>query len=177
MSEREGLPRSEWCYEPNAEGKYADGMKLAANYLKRTGYRLPTEAEWEYAVRAGAVTSRHYGETEELLVKYACYLRNSYGQQALPVRSLKPNDVGLFDGHGNIWNWCQERYKSYGKAPPGGVVEDTEDSLVVNNEVARSLRGGSFGYRAEKLRCAERGFSWSHARSSDFGFRLARTFR
>ena len=58
-------------------GEYAEGMKLAPDYLERTGYRLPSEAEWEYACRAGAVTSRYYGETEELLGKYAWYTKNS----------------------------------------------------------------------------------------------------
>src|SRR5207245_3936582 len=113
LSKEEGLPPTEWCYEANAAGKYAEGMKLAANYLKRTGYRLATEAEWEYACRAGAVTSRSYGEAEDLLGKCAWYLGNSK-ERTWPVGRLKPNDLGLFDMHGNIWTWCQERYLPYG---------------------------------------------------------------
>ena len=86
-------------------------MKLTANYLSRSGYRLPTEAEMEYATRAGAVTTRYYGETEELLPKYAWYNKNSQ-DRTWPVGSMKPNDLGLFDVQGNVFTWCQERYQS-----------------------------------------------------------------
>jgi eukaryotic-like serine/threonine-protein kinase len=76
--------------------------KLAEKYLSHTGYRLPTEAEMEYATRAGAVTSRYFGETEELLPRYAWYVTNSQ-DRTWPVGSKKPNDLGLFDMHGNVW--------------------------------------------------------------------------
>ena len=65
--------------------------RLKANYLSLTGYRLPTEAEMEYATRAGALTSRYFGETEDLLAKYAWYFMNSR-KRTWPVSGLKPNN-------------------------------------------------------------------------------------
>jgi formylglycine-generating enzyme required for sulfatase activity/tRNA A-37 threonylcarbamoyl transferase component Bud32 len=109
LSGQEGIPRDQWCYETNARGQVT---KLKENYLSLTGYRLPTEAEWEYACRAGAVTSRYYGETAELLDRYAWYFTNPQ-ERTWPVGSKKPNDLGLFDLHGNVYTWCQESYRGY----------------------------------------------------------------
>ena len=90
------------CYEPNAQDQYAEGMKIRADALERTGYRLPTEAEWEYACRAGAVTSRYFGVNVDLLGKYAWYQATSQ-DHAWPCGSLLPNDLGLFDMLGNVY--------------------------------------------------------------------------
>ena len=99
MSEQEGIVKEQWCYEPNEKGEYGPGMKAKDKYLELSGYRLPTEAEWEYACRAGTVTSRYYGLTDTLLAKYAWYEANGQNR-TWPVGSLKPNDFGLFDMHG-----------------------------------------------------------------------------
>ena len=107
LSEQEGLPKDQWCYLPNEGGAYAEGMTIPADVLQRTGYRLPTEAEWEYACRAGAVTSRYYGLSLDLLDAYAWYQANSK-DHAWPCGSLLPNDLGLFDMLGNVYEWCQD---------------------------------------------------------------------
>src|SRR5262249_51958286 len=130
LSRAEGLPEKEWCYEPNPRDRFEGGMKLAPDYLKRNGYRLPTEAEFEYACRAGASTRRYYGSADDLLGKYAWYSGNA-GERTRPVRSLKPNDFGLFDMHGSLFGWCQERTLSYAGSRSGKAMEDTEDGLNV----------------------------------------------
>ena len=150
---------------------------LRKNYLSLTGYRLPTEAEVEYATRAGALTSRYYGETEELLPKYAWYFRNSR-EKTRPVGGLKPNDLGLFDTLGNVFTWCQER-ESFKDNLQGKTedIEDKEDTCSINDEEGRVLRGGSFHYLASGLRCASRYRYVPTVPLPYVGFRPARTYR
>jgi formylglycine-generating enzyme required for sulfatase activity len=149
---------------------------LRKDYLSRTGYRLPMEAEWEYACRAGAVTSRYYGETEELLPKYSLYLKNS-GERAWPVGSKKPNDLGLFDLHGNVYTWCQDIYRGdYRPAEKGGIIEDKEEIYSINIENIRVLRGGSFTNPASDVRSAFRSYYGPAGRNVNNGFRPARTY-
>ena len=173
------LPEEEWkdqrCYLPNANGEYGDGMTLAPNYLERKGYRLPSEAEWEYACRAGAVTSRYYGETEELLGRYAWYMKNSLGRGMAPGApgappKLKPNDLGLFDMLGNASEWCQDYRVVY---EPGDDVEET--TAKITNETMRMSRGSSF--RSLFARSALRDKDPASNRYGEVGFRPARTFR
>jgi formylglycine-generating enzyme required for sulfatase activity len=173
LSREEGIPEDQWCYEVDAKGQVT---KLKANYLSLTGYRLPTEAELEFATRAGALTSRYYGETEDLLPKYAWYSKNSE-QKTWTVGSLKPNDLGLFDLHGNVFTWCQESYKDY-PAPKGDeAIEDKEDTLSIVSTASRVLRGGSFGNPASNVRSADRDDYVPSYHSYYIGFRPARTCR
>src|SRR5262249_35827574 len=113
LSQREGIPKEQMCYPPIAEIK--DGMESPADSLSRTGYRLPTEAEWEYACRAGPVTTRPDGSGDDLLDHYGWYARNAHGR-AWRVGCLKPNDQGMFDMLGNAWEWCQD---ALAPSPPG----------------------------------------------------------
>jgi serine/threonine protein kinase/formylglycine-generating enzyme required for sulfatase activity len=170
LSKEEGIAEDQWCYEIKG-----NVMKLKAKYLSLTGYRLPTEAEMEYACRAGAVTSRYYGETEELLPRYGWYQPNS-GERTRPVGGKKPNDLGLFDLHGNVYNWCQEIYQNYPEAKRGDPVEDKEDILDKARNDGRVLRGGSFLYPASSVRCALRDRNVPTTRNTNVGFRPARTF-
>jgi formylglycine-generating enzyme required for sulfatase activity len=171
LSKVEGIPEGQWCYEIKG-----NMTALKAKYLSLQGYRLPTEAEWEYACRAGAVTSRYYGETEELLPRYGWYSKNA-GERTRPVGSKKPNDLGLFDLHGNVYTWCQESYQGDYPAPKdGGAIEDKEGELSIKSTVSRVLRGGSFTYRASIVRSADRNGFVPSNRSGDVGFRPARTF-
>ncbi len=167
LSEQEGIPETQWCYDPKQ--KFQTGMTLPADYLSRIGYRLPTEAEWEYACRAGAATSRYYGETERLLGRYAWYAKNSQDRWMLPVGSLKPNDHGLFDMQGNALEWCQEAHGSYTEG------DDVEDTNLLSNEAPRVLRGASFSYLPSDVRSAFRSDLQPSNRGSSFGFRVART--
>jgi formylglycine-generating enzyme required for sulfatase activity len=181
LSQQEGIPEDQWCYEiPDEPGGIwtwrFTNMKLKANYLSLTGYRLPTEAEWEYACRAGAATSRCYGETAELLTHYGWYYDNS-PEQTQPEGTKKPNDGGLFDMHGNVWNWCQERYKTYAAAKQGQRIDDIEDIFSININESRVLRGGSFVSRASNVRSSYRLSNALANRNLYYGFRPARTYR
>jgi formylglycine-generating enzyme required for sulfatase activity len=174
LSKEEGIPKDQWCYETDQQGRVT---KLTTNYLSLTGYRLPTESEMEYATRAGALTNRYFGETDELLAKYAWYQKNSK-EKTWPVGSLKPNDLGLFDVQGNVYTWCQEDYKAYKeylKGKEDEVVEDREDTLVVVSTRSRVLRGGSYNNHASIVRSAARINNLPTFRFDNEGLRPART--
>lgn len=166
LSKQEGIAEDQWCYEM----EYGQAKKLKEGYLGLTGYRLPTEAEVEYATRAGAVTARYFGETEDLLPKYAWYFKNA-DYMVWPVGSKKPNDLGLFDVHGNVSTWCQETYK----VDPD--KNDAEDALMIIDTFSRVMRGGSFDNQPVNLRSAQRSNSLPTQCYDGLGLRPARTFR
>ncbi len=170
LSQQEGLAT---CYEPNDEGEYAEGMKIRADALQRTGYRLPTEAEWEYACRAGAVTSRHYGRSVELLGKYAWYLKNSQ-DRTWPCGQLLPNELGLFDMLGNVYEWCQDQYYGYLERDGNMSIHDINIVLYINTQNFRLLRGGSFIQPPAYVRSAYRFSDAPSIRYSSVGFRPLR---
>src|SRR5271157_4777174 len=172
LSQQESLAT---CYEPNDEGKFADGMKIVPDALKQPGYRLPTEAEWEYACRADAVTSRYYGRSVELLGKYAWYLQNSQ-DRAWPCGQLLPNELGLFDMLGNVYEWCHEQYYFYPEAEGNTITDDMNILLSIKEQNPRLLRGGTFDNRPAYVRSAYRNGSAPSYRITVSGFRPSRTY-
>ena len=160
-----------------SKGEYAEGMKIRADALERTGYRLPTEAEWEYACRAGAVTSRYYGRSVELLGKYAWYLQNSQ-DRAWPCGQLLPNELGLFDMLGNVYEWCHERVlRRYPEGESNTTIDDINILLSIKEQNPRLLRGGTF-FNLPAVRPLGVSVTGSPRRavSSNIGFRPSRTY-
>jgi len=151
-------------------------MKIVPDFLERPGYRLPMEAEWEYACRAGAVTSRYYGGSIELLKAYAWYNENSQNH-AWPCGSLLPNDLGLFDMLGNVYEWCQEQVKPYTPDREGLIIDDINISdYVVSDKDPRLRRGGTFSRPPALVRSAFRSRCAPSYGSIVFGFRISRTY-
>jgi len=135
------------------------------------------------------VTARFYGTSDEMLKEYAWYSSNppqrktdpadpTDPHRTWPVGQLKPNDFGLFDIYGNVWEWCQDRMREDASAE--AVIEDREDEvLLVSDKEARSRRGGAFSYEASAQRSADRDTrnAFPILRRDNVGFRIARTYR
>jgi formylglycine-generating enzyme required for sulfatase activity len=132
-------------------------------------YRLPSEAEWEYACRAGTTTRYSFGDSESRLGDYAWYNSNS-GSQTHPVGQKKANPWGLYDLHGNVWEWVQDSWHSnYDGAPADGSAWESEDGAN------RVLRCGCCGNYAWGCRSAIRGRFAPRTRGSILGFRLLKS--
>ena len=138
--------------------KRLTNVKGAAGLLpKGYVYRLPTEAEWEYACRAGTKGAYSYGDSAEQLSEYGWWAGNS-GDRPEPVGKLKPNPWGLYDMHGNLFEWCTDAYLAY----PGGKAFSTTGKLKV-------LRGGAYYCPSNILRSACR----AEAQEPDYRWILA----
>jgi len=128
-------------------------------------YRLPTEAEREYACRAGSVTAFNTGNT--ITVQQANFVNaeGQYRANTVPVDSFAPNAFGLYNMHGNVWEWCSDWYGDYGS----GMVTNPVGPATGSDRV---LRGGSWNYNAEYCRSAYRSYDTPGYRNSNVGFRL-----
>lgn len=130
-------------------------------------YRLPTEAEWEYAARAGSRTAFHFGNDIRQLDRFGWHEGNS-GQQTHAVRGKKPNHFGLFDIHGNVFEWVQDWYDPY----PEGAVQNPKGPAT---GTSRIIRGGTYGLSGFAARSSNRGMADPDVRSIGVGVRLVRS--
>ena len=147
-----------------------DATAFCKKMSARTGkaIRLPTEAEWEYACRAGSTTAYHFGNDASQLGRYAWYAGNAdFEGDDHAVGRKQPNGWGLYDMHGNFWEWCQDWYT---KGYPSTMQTDPKGGPASGSY--RVLRGGSWGSSAEYCRSAFRDGNTPGDRFSSYGFRV-----
>ena len=172
LSKSEKLPEYYTLLEVNREGGRITRALVTENGSK--GYRLPTEAEWEYACRAGTKTPFHFGDVlngKDANVNgefpYGTATKGPNLGRPCTVGSYPANAFGLYDMHGNVFEWCNDWDEEY--------TGDGVDPQGPDSGAARVLRGGSFGYFALLARSAIRGGNIPTHRASSYGFRAART--
>ena len=174
LSTTAGLSRCYECWGGSDEVNCTPTARYANPY-DCPGYRLPTEAEWEYAVRSGDTMATYNGELDvsgcvpsPVLAPIAWYCGNS-DSTPHPVGDLDPNAWGLYDMLGSVFEWCHDWYRAY----PSGSLTDPWGPLTGSERI---LRGGSWRYHAQRVRAADRGRGTSvHAGWDHIGFRPART--
>jgi formylglycine-generating enzyme required for sulfatase activity len=136
--------------------------------LSQPGFRLPTEAEWEIAARCGTKTAYGFGGDASLLTHFGWFMENS-GRESHPSKELRPNPRGLFDMHGNLFEWTHDWYiKDY-------LVDSDDPRRSSGERGTRSVRGGSHGTVAILNRSSLRGEGEPIGRTIDRGFRIAMT--
>ena len=152
---------------PVTDVSWEDCQEFIKKLNARTngGYRLPTEAEWEYACRAGTITEFAFGDR---ITKGDANYGDGVAGSTKAVGSYKPNAFGLYDMHGNVWEWCEDWYAAY----PEGLVTDPKGPAT---GVGRVLRGGSFLFDESEVRSSLRFNRMPTNRVKYLGFRLART--
>lgn len=142
------------------------------NQLTGKKYRLPTEAEWEYACRAGTQTRYYFGDDATKLGDYGWYDKNS-GSKTHPVGQKKPNDWGLYDMSGNVWEWCEDPYHDSYANKPEKIKNNGNTIWPLSDISSRVLRGGSWFDVSWVCRSAVRSGYNADVRNNNIGFRLA----
>jgi formylglycine-generating enzyme required for sulfatase activity len=170
LSVREGLPPCYHIDEQNPEKK----VYLAPGFLDCRGYRLPTEAEWEYACRAGVPTTWSHGRAARRLGFYAWFDQNS-DDRLWPVGRLLPNESGLFDTSGNALEWCQDHPGPYPR-DRAGYINLLDPRKTVDSQSNRAMRGGSFTNESASVRAATRFNNIAGSNFLNVSFRPLRTW-
>jgi serine/threonine protein kinase/formylglycine-generating enzyme required for sulfatase activity len=187
LSEKEGVDPGQMCFPPLPEMirsiETLDAhLNLIAGRLDATGYRLPTESEWELACRAGTTTPWSFGRTGSLLEEYAHFLGTTGANpmeaeargHTVPVGLFKPNNLGLFDVYGNVREWCLDAFAPY-PAPPAIVSDSRVQGPLEVDHWNRVIRGGSFADPASWVQSGYRNAELAEAKKVTVGFRVART--
>lgn len=168
---------------PVEQVSWFDAMEFCHRLSQRIGrcYTLPSEAQWEYACRAGTTTPFNFGLTINTEAAnydgnytYGQGERGTYRQQTTDVASFPANPWGLYDMHGNVWEWClDEWHNSYEGAPADGSAwQETKPELAKEDKDLRLLRGGSWMSLPRLCRSAFRINNYPDLRLNDFGFRV-----
>ena len=152
----------EKCYKKNADGGW--DMDRSKN-----GYRLPTEAEWEFAARGGNKSQNYKYSGSNNIDDVAWYDETSKLVGPKKIKTKKPNELGIYDMSGNVWEWCSDYYKSnfYASSPE-------KDPFYSTAQPYRVLRGGSWHYREELAKVTSRDGPKSAKTNYNYGFRVAR---
>jgi formylglycine-generating enzyme required for sulfatase activity len=175
------LTQAQWVATMGSNPSYFQGQPDSASrpveqvrwdtiqgYLSATGFRLPTEAEWEYACRAGTQTPFYNGSTDDSTVGALAWYSANSGNQTRPVGGKLANAFGFHDMLGNVWEWTNDRYADYSsdaQTNPTGAPSGT----------SRVIRGGSWSSGTFNVRSSERAFNAQTATFSSIGFRVARS--
>ena len=169
MASRNGLQPQQFpgADRPVEMVSWDDCQEFCQKMAELTGkpIQLPTEAEWEYACRAGTTGEYFSGNDVYALRRVGWYDFNSEGQTHVVGEKMVANPWGLFDVHGNVWEWCQDLFASLGS-------ENIKDPLNLNSGDARVYRGGSWYFNAVVCRAAYRSRLAPGSRSHNFGLRV-----
>ncbi len=176
----ESKPRFKGDNLPVETVSWYDAVEFCTRFSQYTGrtYSLPTEAEWEYACRAGTTTPFHFGETitgdlanYDARYTYADEPKGEHRSKTMAVGQFSPNAFGLYDMHGNVWEWCADHYSNYEGAPTDGSAW-IEAEISHNDNRYRMLRGGSWDDYLKDCRSANREIDFPDIDIATFGLRV-----